>query len=56
MRSNQTGNNYRGEKIVAEKDRDWFELFWAKKRQDLQVDSFRYKTGDQLYVIAKQME
>ena len=40
----------------ADKDGDWFELFWAKKRLDLRVDSFKYKTGEQLFGVARKLE
>ena len=53
--SNQTGNKSR-DRIIAEKGTDWFELFWAKKRQELNINAFKYKTGDQLYAISKNME
>ena len=35
---------------------DWYDLFWAKHRQELSIDAFRYKSGEQLYTIAKNLE
>ena len=41
--SSNTGNKVI---ITADTEGDWFELFWGRKRQDLMVDSFKYKTGE----------
>ena len=42
--------------VIAEKQMDWYDLFWAKHRQELSIDAFKYKSGEQLYAIAKNLE
>ena len=31
---------------MVEKDIDWYDLFWAKHRQELSVDTYKYKSGE----------
>lgn len=35
---------------------DWQSVFWAKKRQQLQVSNFKFKTPEQLYELTTQLE
>ena len=35
-----------GETPMVEKDLDWYDLFWAKHRQELNVDTYKYKSGE----------
>ena len=35
-----------GETTLVEKNMDWFDLFWAKQRRELSVDTYKYKSGE----------
>ena len=35
---------------------DWYSVFWQKKKVRLHADQFKYKTGEQLFKIATQLE
>ena len=47
--NNKSGSRHlskSGEAPMAEKDIDWYDLFWAKHRQELSVDTYKYKSGE----------
>ena len=35
---------------------DWYSVFWERRKVQLHTDQFKYKTGEQLFKIAHQLE
>ena len=37
-------------------NKDWFSMYWARKRADLSINQFKFKTGEQLYQVSNELE
>ena len=42
--------------MMEEREMDWYDLYWNRKRLDLQVDGLIHQTPEYLASFAKQLE